>query len=597
MNFSSASVRRIRAVSRFLLVPAVFAAVLTPVAKAQNSIQIFSPVNVRLSAAGTGYGSSAVNFNSSTLNLNCAASPITAILSSTPDSTGNLLVDNNINVTVITGSSTTGPTNVCIGGVTDASVVGPFRDCFTSGYQNPASAGQLAGQNPDNFVSTGGVAPIDVSNLLVAGAIQVKIDLQDEGGYLTNSTLYLNTNCTQGGVTGPALVSGNPIPSDAPTPDQLSQDFSFNPTANQQIGFEYDLTTAQSAGGLTITDGTIPQVGDSPIDPAVFQSVWVPQTSFATSNCLIHSGENLPNGQPACKLYTLECKVGTGADASGAQCPVSSLPNEIFRDVFDGPAFTLSDIITPNGTFHEGVGFLMANEGWAGGPCIFDPAANLGDLSCPQNLLTSFSSSSAPTSNLKTAKAVVVSSNAVKQAQSKALAVHAAAVAAGSDTSYTGTGRTTHPNSTFVSISGVPEPLTTVSLPGSHLSNYSPASGGVFPINWFNSDPAVGFSTQAPNLAGSSLPGVANFAASPISTITYGTSVYGFPADQFPAEPVPGDPIPGDVTVTNAQGCAPGVVGQVPPAFSSGNQTLSGLAEGTYLIHYYSQDCAGTVEL
>ena len=59
------------------------------------------------------------------------------------------------------------------------------------------------------------------------GAQQIKIDLVDEGGYVANSSLYLNTNCTPGGVTGPALISGNTIPASNPTPQQLNQDFTF----------------------------------------------------------------------------------------------------------------------------------------------------------------------------------------------------------------------------------------------------------------------------------------------------------------------------------------------------------------------------------
>jgi hypothetical protein len=74
---------------------------------AQNSIQLFGPVDVRLSAAGTGYGNSAVNFNTTTLNPTCPAAPITATLSSTADRTGNFLVDNNVNVSVKYGSTTT----------------------------------------------------------------------------------------------------------------------------------------------------------------------------------------------------------------------------------------------------------------------------------------------------------------------------------------------------------------------------------------------------------------------------------------------------------------------------------------------------------
>ena len=57
---------------------------------AQNSIRVFDPVNVRASATGTGFGSNAVAFNSSTLNLNCSATPIRAVLSSSSDNNGNV---------------------------------------------------------------------------------------------------------------------------------------------------------------------------------------------------------------------------------------------------------------------------------------------------------------------------------------------------------------------------------------------------------------------------------------------------------------------------------------------------------------------------
>ena len=217
-----------------------------------------------------------------------------ATLSSTADNTGNVLVDNNINVTVTANGAVTGPTNVCMGGVAAWGV----QNCFTSCYENLALSGTITGKDPDQYVSNGGVPPVSISSQLVPGSQQVKIDLQDEGVYLTSSTIYLNTNCTLEGVTGPATVAGNPISQPNPTPDQLSQDFSFDPITNQTIGFGYDLTQAQSAGTLTVVDGTIPKVGDEPLDPATFQPVWAPGTSFATSSCLVHNGELLSSGQP-----------------------------------------------------------------------------------------------------------------------------------------------------------------------------------------------------------------------------------------------------------------------------------------------------------
>jgi hypothetical protein len=515
-----------------------------PQGLAQNSVQLFSPVNVRVSQQGAGYGTGQVIFNSTTVNLTCSASPITAVLSSSSTSsggTGNVLVDNYIAVTNLTiGGS---PVNVCAGGVIEPGGGSP-QNCFTSAYQNPASQGSLTGVDPDTLVSTGGVAPVSIGAQLVAGSQQVQIQLVDEGGYFTNSTLYLNTNCTPGAVTGPALISGNTISSNNPTPAQLNQDFDFNSNTNQMVGFEYDLTSANSADTLTInSNGVNPQVGDSPLDPSTFQSVWAPGTSFATSICLVHSGEVLPNGQPACKLYTLECTTGTGATASGAQCPISTVSNEVIRDVFDGPAFSLHDIHTRDGhVFHEGIGLLMASEGWTGGPCAFDPASYL-DLPCPQNLLTSFTGPG----------------------------------------TFSGSGQTTHPNSTFISIAQVPEDHTRVFVRGE------------LPGHWINSLTAkVRFFSEPPNLKKTNLPGAENFIPSPVESITYGIS----PADSVPT---PGTPIPTDVQLLNSADCPiptaadPGP--PVAPDFISEEQTVTFPADGRYRLHYYAQDCAGTEEL
>lgn len=234
--------------------------------------------------------------------------------------------------------------------------------------------------------------------------------------------------------------------------------------------------------------------------------------------------------------------MGSGSAESGAQCPVSSLPNELFQDVFDGPSFTLPDISTPNGlTFHEGVGFLMANEGWTGGPCSFDPASGLADLPCPQNLLSNFSGPGL----------------------------------------YIETGHTSHPNSTFIPVAQVPEDLTTVIVAGQE------------PGGWIHSSTAsVTLSSQPPVLAGTNLPGAATFVAAPIQSITYGISA----ANNVPA---PASPAATDSVVENTIPCPSPANPLDPPAtvFATPTQSLSGLADGSYLLHYYAEDCAGTEEL
>lgn len=533
---------------------------------AQNSILLFGPVYVTPSQTGATY-TTPVSFNSNTLNLSCGDATPTAVLSGSADGTQKVLADNDIIVSNLT--SVKGPTNVCSGGQTDSSGNMSFPDCFTANYQTPAGANYLVGADLDTYnntvdgylvnLSTGGVGPLDISGFLVSNETQqLKIDLQDEGGYFGNSSVYLVTNCTSGGVNGPATITGNTITPPTmtnPTPQNLDQDFTFNPTNNQMIGFGYDLTgsyNAQQKGTSTLSidsNGANPTVSDSGLDPGAGFAGLVNGTSFATSSCLVHNGE-LFNNLPACKLFTLVCTNGTDSTALGANCPVSSAPNEAVSDVFDGPSFTLPDIPTNGPTFHQGMGFLMATDDWAGGQCVFDSAEPilLGEM-CPRNLLTSFTGPGSFNSN----------------------------------------GQTTHPNSTFVTIAGVPEPLTTLTVTD---SNGNPVSLG--PSNWTNiTSPYFKLSSLPPNLVGTSVPNVANFVPAPVNTITWGISDGATP-------PAVGSTTGTDTVLTNSVVCpTPGTAGpSTQPAFAPSTlQRLSNLSDGNHLIHYFATDCAGTPEL
>jgi len=437
----------------------------------------------------------------------------------------------------------------------------------------------LVGQDLDSYASTGGVPPIDISSLFVTGTQLAKIDLADSGSLLANASLYLVTSCTQGGVTGPAKITGNPIPAGNPSEDALNQDFDFNSTPGQIVGFSYDLTTSQQGGHLATTDGTIPSTSDSPLDPALWQPKYALGTSFATSSCLVHQGEQL-NGSPACKLYTLTCQVGTGATEKGALCPVSQMRDEVFHEEFTGPVFTLPDIIGPNGkTYHQGVGFLMAGEGWTGGPCGFDPASGLQAEYCPQNLLTTFSSlgvqTPAVSSNASFAKSPLFELSFVQPEEDAAFGFAIAFDFAEMD--FDGTG--THPNSTFISVAQVPEDLTMVTVQGSH------------PGGWVNSRNVNVSLVSEPPVLPDSVPNHEHFVASPIKSITYGVSA----ADAVPATKFA---VPGDVTLTNSSGCpAPGAPPQPASLFAPPQQAISVPSDGRYALHYFAQDCAGTEEL
>jgi uncharacterized repeat protein (TIGR01451 family) len=495
------------------------------VASAQtiNAIQLFPAANVRDSTQGTGYGSEENVFNTTILNLNCTL-PIQAKISSSPDGTGNVLVDNFITFNTAQGN----PTDICLNGTAD----GSQQNCFTSSYAAQAYNGGLNGQDPDLFVTTGGVPAIDVSSFLTEGPVQTTIGLVDAGSFLTSSTLYLVTTCTSQGVAGPGQVTGNPISSSNPSGAQLTQSFPFNTTSDQQVQFAYDLSQSQQNGNLSITNGTVPSTGDTPLDPTTFSATYLHNTSFATANCLLHTGE-LFNNQPACKLFTLTCQVGTDANQKGTLCPVSSQSDEIFQEVFDGPSFSLPDITTPGGpTFHQGIGFLETADSWAGGPCTFDSSSSLANSDCPQNVLTSFSGPGV----------------------------------------YKAGGHGQSPNSSFITVAPVPEDLTTVTVtgeqPGYWINNHSAT------INFVSTPPSL----SSPN----------NFVASPIHSLTFGVTTAPLPGSIVAADLALTNSVPCP---------APGSGSPSATVFTPDPQVVSNLSDGQYLIHYFAQDCAGTQEL
>ena len=148
---------------------------------------------------------------------------------------------------------------------------------------------------------------------------------------------------------------------------------------------------------------------------------------------------------------------------------------------------------------------------------------------------------------------------------------------------YSGTGETTRPNSTFISLAGVPEDHTSVL--------YFPGL-----LGWVNTDKVpVQFSSQPPDLRGVNLPGASAFIPSPIQSITYGVS----PASGPQPEPA-NEPINDDITLTNGTCPVPTAANPGPttePTFVPAVQTLNFTADGQYLLHYFAQDCAGTQEL
>jgi hypothetical protein len=471
------------------------AACLAPaiIAQAQTSITVLPPVYERLSKA-TASTTDPDTFSSGVVNLTCPASP-SAIISSNQTGTGNILVDNTIFLTVShVDSAPVGPVNLCPGGQT--------ASCFNLNYEDNYQS--YLGKDPDTFAATGGVLPIDISSYLTSGSNQVTIDLVDYGVVLASTTIALYTNCSASGTSG-GQISGNPIPSTNIPPNLLTQDFTFSGTTNQLVEGVLDLSLADQQNTLTVQNQTIPIFVDQALDPADWHN-YVASTSFATAQCLVHFGEKLPDGNSACKLYTVVCQVGQGSTATGVQCPTSTERNIVVQDIFDGPNFSVPDIHVNGTTYHQGFGFLEAKEQWTGGPCTFDPGSDQ-IFSCPENLLTLF----------------------------------------------TGPGKTTssgtpngHFNSTFIAVGPVPEYLTSVSF------------NSCAHEKWVNHhDIKASFKTKPPVV-----PQPNNwFVAAPAYSITYGISA----PDALPS---PEFPVPGDTSLFTSAGCTgsgPAKTFQPPP--------------------------------
>ncbi len=538
-------------------------AVCMPAAFAQNSILLLNDSLIEPAASTTSFETPYI-FQSTIQQLTCPANGLYAVLSSgqSQQPTGNqglMVVDGLLLSVTPAGGSQTGPTNVC------PNVVHSVVACY-----NPTTViasnylGQYIGQDPDSvipgsnpaqtFTQAYGVGPIDISANLSPGTQSVVFQLESvlgpPQGKTANSTLYLNTNCTAGGVSGPATIINNPPPGNPTNP--VTETFTFNNEPNQGISFQYTLPAG--IGDLT---GLTEHVSDLPIDPVAFDSNYTYGTSFSTASCYLHAGELLPNNNPACKMYTLLCSQGTNPAESGALCPASAVANELFGESFDPPAnfnLTLPDIATPSGTYHTGVGLLMGPDVWTPGQACQFTAGSIAaqqNLICPLNLLYNF-------------------------------------FGPGSSNSQ---GKGENVNSTFITVYGVPEPLTTVTSTNQQ-GNPQPLGAG----NWTNNPSQyVTLSTTPPiGVSQTLLPGASEFVAAPIQAINYGLTTPGMAIPQ-PAN----EPIAADITL-NAPTCPTVGYNGTPPAgvFSSGVQPLSLTSgDGSYILHYYAQDCAGTQEL
>ncbi len=227
----------------------------------QNAIQLFSPANVRVSTQGTGHGDDAKTFNSTILNLKCA-SPIHAVLSSSPDGNGNVLVDNFVSLSV-NGAT---PVDICKNGTSEEN--GDQQNCFNATYASEAQRGQI------DWAGSRTVWPVPEEchpsiSAATSRRARFRRRLQPwiRGAISPVPALYLVTNCTNEGISGPGNITGNPIPSSNPNGQQLTQNYAFSSSNNLQVQFTYDLSEAKNSGTLSIPDGSTPSTANTPIDP------------------------------------------------------------------------------------------------------------------------------------------------------------------------------------------------------------------------------------------------------------------------------------------------------------------------------------------
>jgi hypothetical protein len=331
---------------------------------AAGAIRLFDPVNVANSNPNATF-SNLITFDSTTLNLSCPVGP-SATLSSTPDGSGNVVVDNyltlSVNGTPFGLASPAG--NVCTGGVSD-----PNPDCFTTTYESAAGGLGADGDDPDNFATTWGVAPINVSSGFtseIATTPTATVSELDAGVVYTGTTLFLVTSCSLTNAnTG--TETGNAVNT------QPNQTLSFDTVVDHLdlYGFSYSFV----GSGGTNTNST-PIVTNTAISPQNYATS-VALTPFAGTACIPLASLSSPTDM--CALKTQVCTLPGVTTELGSNCLQSSTPDILFTTTFDPSPDTIVANLSP------AFGFLEFNDQ---GTCPLEGLS--ATLPCPQNGLVSF---------------------------------------------------------------------------------------------------------------------------------------------------------------------------------------------------------------
>ena len=306
-----------------------------------------------------------------------------------------------------------------------------------------------------------------------------------------------------------------------------------------------DLTVAQNGGGLNIQPGTTPNA----IFGGISQANWATITNGTAipSSCLLSSTVTDGNGNPLCPFSTIECTTTANPVLAGANCPQSTIRNELFNQLSD--VVQTQTIVggTLNGgtlTINPGygLGLAMAPDALtAGAQCSYPSNSPLVGQLCPQNIMTQWL-----------------------------------------DGSPKGGGTVPNPNSTFILVCCEPEWQTTPTIP-----------------LWSNTlSVPVSFSAAPP-----APPLPPNFQAAQGSYVVFGAELPSLdPLDTT-------YPLPGEQSLFNTVPCqAPPTLwsAQNPQLFSvsgsitnydNGTANPVPLTEGSYSAHYFSVDCDAFEEL
>lgn len=563
-----------------------------PLSGAYGAIKLFDSTQVELSFAGASF-TNLYTIASASLSLSCPANP-TAKLSSTPDGSANVLVDNyivlGINGTpVVTSLSGDGMSaeynglgtrayplgNVCQGSDASPDLFGgnTYPECFSNSYRT--NVGSYLNQNTDLFVSTGGIPPLNISTFFSpAQSVNASLSLVDAGGDLAASSLFLITTCSPAGIAPGGSVTLNPI--NTANPASLTQTAIFSSTPGQNISLTTSIATAVSEG-YTPPTGIVPVVTDIGIPQASFYQL-VAGTSAAPAVCVRLSGELDPSGNPLCKGYQIQCYDPSKGTTTGDNCTPTFSSS---RDLYDAAQFASPDAPAPTagdpsqnflspsspvnacrnlGTVANpivcaagtGPGLLLGGDTWLTTPYMQKNCALTGALSgypCPLDTLTS---------------------------------LYGAADLQSASTTF---GK----NSIFVSVVNMPLPSTVTTIAGQNANGWL--------NSWtINAKLVAEEATYSPT---SSNPGSNGFKAAPPYSVTYGLTSPGvaIPDTTYPIATDTTQYADGTKTtggIITPPGSIANCSAAAPAASFNAADTFNVASDGIYNLHYFTTDCALT---